>query len=504
MKLLILCDPGNSLVPVGEVLSALSRLVQVEVITFNQVSHRTNPNFSFEIKPIIDQTQSDILLWVEGGPMPKDIATCQIPKACWLVNAHIETSLVSDFENIFQLRFTTWRKITGYGTWTWMPLSGSSLPDQENIISFIGSDPITPSNAKLALAVRKAALSLSAPTSPITIVAGQKSVPHWKIFEQLATGSVVLVDTATDIRDIGSHGEHLLVYPTLEELPEYISGLVEDKQTALRIACNGKSVYEHLHTHELRAYRLLENILPRTRILSGQAFRPSISVITVSYRYLNRLRIYLDSLARQEMPEGTLEIVVADPESPDGLASYLQQFSLRHPSIRIVHLPLQHRYHRNRGYCISRAFQASSGKIIVSTDCDIVFEPSMLSKLETLSKANPNMVFGIRRAFVDRKTTEEILAGRINPIAEFSRLSQSESDGEPRSELGVLGYCQVLQRDAFARAGYPEELHQVNQSDIVFLERLQKHAGVLSRYRHDLCVLHLWHPRNWSGTTVDL
>ena len=70
--------------------------------------------------------------------------------------------------------------------------------------------------------------------------------------------------------------------------------------------------------------------------------------------------------------------------------------------------------------------------------------------------------------------------------------------------LGVLGYCQAVDRKAFAKARYPREIDRVNQSDIIFVERLRKFAGVKPQYLGDQVVLHLWHPRNWNGTETQL
>jgi glycosyltransferase involved in cell wall biosynthesis len=226
--------------------------------------------------------------------------------------------------------------------------------------------------------------------------------------------------------------------------------------------------------------------------------------LVTCHRFRRRLRFCLESLARQELPPGTLEVVVADPESPDGLAEYLREFSATAPNVRVVRLPLHARYRRNRGYCIDRAFDASSGDVVIGIDGDIVFPPRLVGHLANSVKASPDKVFGVRRAFLDRPTTEEILAGRIDPVRDFDRLSLSEGDGQDKSFVGVLGYCQAVERSAFAKARYPREFDKINQSDIVFVERLAREAGVTPVFLQDAQVLHLWHPRNWAGTNEDL
>jgi glycosyltransferase involved in cell wall biosynthesis len=204
------------------------------------------------------------------------------------------------------------------------------------------------------------------------------------------------------------------------------------------------------------------------------------------------------------MEPGSLEIVVADPGSPDGLAAHLEEFAAKHPGLRIVHLPLDARYHRNRGVGINRTFDESHGRVVIGIDGDLVFPPSLIGVLERQVLRSPDRIFGVRRSFVAREDTERILRGELDPFAEFDRLSRSEGDGEPSNYVGVLGYCQAVHRKAFARARYPEELDMVNQSDIVFVDRLRREADVTPCFLEERTVLHLWHPRNWQGTTENL
>jgi glycosyltransferase involved in cell wall biosynthesis len=268
-----------------------------------------------------------------------------------------------------------------------------------------------------------------------------------------------------------------------------------------RLGARGRGIVEHLHRPELRARDLLRGIWPEHRILSDVDCRPRISILVACYKYLRRFTVCLESLARQRLPKGALEVVVADPKSPDGLAAHLEAFAERTPGIRLVHLPIDDKYHRNRGVAINRAFDASGGEVVISIDGDLVFPPDLIPDLEAKVLGSPEKVFGVRRAFVRKEETESILAGRIDPWGDFERLSRSEGDGEEKSFVGVLGYCQAVHRRAFARARYPEELDMVNQSDIAFVEHLERRAGVRPQFLEDRTVLHLWHPRNWAGTS---
>ncbi|MGH7144007.1 MAG: glycosyltransferase family 2 protein, partial [Planctomycetota bacterium] len=263
-------------------------------------------------------------------------------------------------------------------------------------------------------------------------------------------------------------------------------------------------IVAHLHSARMRAEQLSEYLFPTAEVLSGKDHRPKVSVLTYCYQYLRRFSYYLESLARQELPPGTLEIVVVDPHSPDGLSEFLRTFAERHPQVRVIRQPISRQFHRNRGVCINRAFDLSQGEVIVSTDGDILFPPALIGQLAAMVTAHPDRAFGVRRSFLSQKLTKEVLEGKTDPFRHLNMLMRNSGDGEPEAREGVLGYCQAVHRDRFALARYPEEFDRVNQSDIVFLERLKKHAGVEPQLLPDRAVLHLWHPRNWAGTTEPL
>jgi glycosyltransferase involved in cell wall biosynthesis len=296
-------------------------------------------------------------------------------------------------------------------------------------------------------------------------------------------------------------GEHLDVYPSKAGLADFVRKLLKDPERLSRLAARGPAIVDHLHQPAMRAAAILQGLWPRERVLSGRDHQSRVSVLVTCHRYLRRFRVCLESLARQNLPPGSIEIVVADPDSPDGLAMALEEFAARYPGLRVVHLPLDARYHRNRGIGINRAFDASIGQVVIGIDGDLVFPPGLLGLLEERVLKNPDRVFGVRRIFIGKDDTERILRGDLDPFAEFDALSRSEGDGEEKSFVGVLGYCQAVDRKAFALARYPEEFDVVNQSDIVFVERLAREAQVSPQYLQDQSVLHLWHPRNWMGTS---
>lgn len=507
-RLIVLWDPRNPLVPVAPVIEALKTLpdLQVNILTFQDVGHETLPNEAFQLQVGGAEDQPDGILWIEGGPLPANLGAFSCPKACWLVNTALEPSLLPDVGGRFDLIFSSALRDSADDRALWLPLAGefAGKMDLPAGISLLVADPEPPEQVEIEQLLAREARSFGETPVPVVIALGNGGQPHPLLFDCLRAGAAVIADPRIELRGLAHVGEHLDVFPSKEELPQFIHSLVKDSERLSRLAARGPAIASHLHEPRLRAMRIVESLWPRTRVLSGRDHEPRVSILVTCYRYLGRFRVCLESLARQNLPPGSLEIVVADPASPDGLGEALEHFAAQYPGIRVVQVPLDPRYHRNRGFGINRAFEASRAPVVIGIDGDLVFPPTLIGLLEESVRREPGHVYGIRRSFVGRAETERILKGDLDPFAEFDRLSRSEGDGEEQPFVGVLGYCQAVARAAFARARYPEEFDVVNQSDVVFVERLGKAADVTPRFLGEVTALHLWHPRNWNGTSESL
>jgi len=223
------------------------------------------------------------------------------------------------------------------------------------------------------------------------------------------------------------------------------------------------------------------------------------SVLTCCYKYLQRLRVFLYSLARQELPFEDFEVVVTNPQSPDGLKEYLDTLKRAAPRMNVVRVDIPESYRRNRGWMIARAFECSRGETVMGADCDIVMPRHFIKTMLQASRENPLNLLGVYRSLLSPQTTSAILAGFIDPAAHFERLTGDDNQ-EKDGYRGVLGYCQVAPRDAWEKTGYPEEFDNIARSDVAFVERLGREQGVTPRLVPGIKVLHLWHPRNWEGT----
>jgi hypothetical protein len=502
--LLVLWDPENPIVPAAPVVQALiaGGEADVRALTFDELGHPTLPNGAFQLRPLLGREEPDGILWIEGGPLPADLKQFRCPKACWLLNTHLEPTLLDDVGPLFDRVFSASLRDTAEEKARWLPgAAGEGSPFAAPAgVSLLLDDPKPPQHLEAEQILVAAARDFGPTSTPVVMCLGNGGQVHPMLFEGLRSGAALVADPGSDLRGIAHVGEHLEVYPSKDALTGFVRDLLKDPDRLARLAARGPAIIDHLHQPSMRATQICQGLWPHHRILSGKDYKPRMSILVTCYRYLQRFRVCLESLVRQDLPPGSLEIVVADPGSPDGLFAYLEDFALKHPQLRVVHLPLDSRYRRNRGVGINRAFDVSSGRVMISIDADIVFPPHLIGELADHVEKSPREVFGVSRVFLPKDLTERILAGALDPFVEFTALSRSTGDGEGHPHIGVLGYCQAVHRSAFARARYPEEFDQVNQSDIVFVERLTRWSGVRPRFLEEQKVLHLWHPRNWMGT----
>jgi hypothetical protein len=315
---------------------------------------------------------------------------------------------------------------------------------------------------------------------------------------------------------------HCILHPADEStIPEIGISVMFPESTADLIAMLAPQ--GHVHMHPERAgvpivnaeplvgmhawWNGLSHLIPETVVpLSAPSVAPvcDFSFLVCSFKYLQRFRFFIDSIARQTYPLERIEVCIAAGGNPDGLFEYLNLVRIVYPALTIRLLEIPEPLRRNKGKMLNEAFRASTAAVVMPTDCDIVFPKTFVADM--LDRHQSDLVIGCWRTPLTKELTAQILVGNLDPVEHFDVLSKQWSKEEEIGGVrqGMLGYCQVVSRQAFAMVGYPEEFEGYNQSDIVFIERLRERAGVKSLFMKDYFVLHLSHARDWTGTKVFL
>lgn len=242
---------------------------------------------------------------------------------------------------------------------------------------------------------------------------------------------------------------------------------------------------------------------PALALTSTTMTLPDLAILVVCHKYLQRFRIFLQSLVRQQHALSKIELCVAAPGNPDGLHEYLRVVRMAHPDLSIHLVEVGPDRATNKGKMLNAAFRASSAPLIMVSDVDLVLGPDFVCHM--MAQHRPDRILGCWRTPLNKDITAQILCGNLDPVDHFDVLKNQWDVEECKNGVrqGMLGYCQIVTRAAFAQVGYPEEFEGYNQSDIVFVERLQ-HIGLQNHFLTDYHVLHLSHHRNWAGTQVFL
>ena len=226
-----------------------------------------------------------------------------------------------------------------------------------------------------------------------------------------------------------------------------------------------------------------------------------LSVIITCYRFVQRLRLSLHNWCHQTLPADAYEVLVVNPESPDGTHEHLAAVTRSYPHLRVREITVDAALAMNKGAMINRAIEMSRGRWIWLTDADCMFGADVgASVLSRLNGQTNSLFFGERR-FLSAEQTDALLSGRVDPLREFDALASAVEPG--RREEFQWGYTQIVHRSTLERLRYTEEFNHFAHSDGVFAEAC-KRAGVKPRKIPGLFCLHLDHPFSWYGSDMFL
>jgi hypothetical protein len=247
--------------------------------------------------------------------------------------------------------------------------------------------------------------------------------------------------------------------------------------------------------------RYAEEVLFQNLTLHTFEASCQLSVIVTCWRFLQRLRLSLRNWCHQDLPSGAYEVLVVNPQSPDGTHEHLAAVARSYPHVRVREVAVEGDLVTNKGAMINRAFAASRGEWIWLTDADCLFGPGCAATvLRQIRGRHTNLFYGERR-FLTQAQTDALLSGRLDALREFDELAQAAVARAP--EKYPWGYTQVVHRSTLARLRYHEELNHFAHSDGIFADECKRHQ-IMPLPLEGLFCLHLDHPFSWYGTDIFL
>jgi Glycosyl transferase family 2 len=226
-----------------------------------------------------------------------------------------------------------------------------------------------------------------------------------------------------------------------------------------------------------------------------------LSVIITCYRFLQRLRVSLRNWCHQSLPSGIHEVLVVNPNSPDGTHEHLAAVAHSYPHVRVREVAVEANLATNKGVMINRAVDASHGDWIWLTDADCLFSPDCAASVMRQIDGRTQRLFYGQRRYLAASQTAALLANRIDGLREFQALSQRADAREP--ENAPVGYTQIMHRSTLGRMRYREGVNHFAYSDLMFVEDCRR-RGIIPEQIDGLFCLHLDHPFAWHGTSAFL
>lgn len=207
--------------------------------------------------------------------------------------------------------------------------------------------------------------------------------------------------------------------------------------------------------------------------------RGLVSIVVPCRNELKSIRIFLDSLLKQDLEGIESEVIIADGASDDGTREWLEAYQEHHPEIRVI---------QNRGLIVSTglnaAIRASRGDIILRMDAHTEYRADYVrSCVELLESTGADNVGGPAIARGNGYIGRAIAAAFQSPFSVGARGHQPDYEGPVETV-----YLGCWRREVFEKAGLFDESLVRNQDDELNL-RLSRAGGrvwqspeIVSRY----------------------
>jgi hypothetical protein len=223
-----------------------------------------------------------------------------------------------------------------------------------------------------------------------------------------------------------------------------------------------------------------------------------LSVVLTCSRFLQRLRCALRTWCEQAVPEGSLEILVVNPESPDGTAEHLAAVSRAWQHVRVREVRVSADLATNKGTMINNALDLCEGSWVWLADADCLFPPFAAREALHQAQEAPRHLYFMGRRHLSRANTDAILGGRLDPVRDFERLAATTRLPDVHNRA-PHGYTQLFPRAALDAVRYDESVNHFAYTDQTFVKSCTA-KGYPPRELDGLFCLHLDHPFAWNGT----
>jgi len=183
---------------------------------------------------------------------------------------------------------------------------------------------------------------------------------------------------------------------------------------------------------------------------------PEISVVVPMHNEMENLPGTLERIAAAVASTGrAFEIVTVDDGSTDTTCRRLETMAADDPHLRVVSYPVN----RGRGYALRRGFAAARGRIIVTIDADLSYDPEHICGLLTILDERPEVDFVVGSPYAAGGATSHVPCGRLWVSRWGNRILGLAMPGGLTTVTGILRAYRREVLDVLDLEANDKELH---------------------------------------------
>lgn len=152
----------------------------------------------------------------------------------------------------------------------------------------------------------------------------------------------------------------------------------------------------------------------------------------------------------------------------------------------------------SRSRALNAGFAVSSGKLLVSTDADMLFSPLSFERIVEFSERNQNSALFLQCRDLPEQFDEHFVAQNPDEWALFEAKSQL------RPRWGMGGMMAIPREGFMAIRGFDERLHTYGGEDLDFAQRARR-AGYKTQWldNDEIRMFHIWHKPTSEAVSKD-
>ena len=182
-------------------------------------------------------------------------------------------------------------------------------------------------------------------------------------------------------------------------------------------------------------------------------YEPDVSIVIPTYEEETTIVKKLDNIAEIDYPKEKIELIVVDSASRDKTASLAQEWSKKHPEIR-MHL-IQQAERKGMVNALNEGLIHAHGEIFVKTDADcLLLKDSLRNALKYMHDPQVGSVAGLHIVRAGKETSSVKTERTYRQFYSWLRIGESKLYGTVLYE----GELMLVRKELLSKIGFDEEI----------------------------------------------